>query len=91
MHRILQFGHDAASLDIVGIDQQRLPHAQPRVAIIALGKKKACAWAALHFSLKCRYAGRPQCPAAIARPMAAATGANIFMWIFPPPFTVKSY
>ena len=39
MRRIIQFGHDETSLDIVGIDQQRLPHAQPRVAIIALGKK----------------------------------------------------
>ena len=39
MRRVIQFGHDEAGLDIVGIDQQRLPHAQPRVAIIALGKK----------------------------------------------------
>ena len=39
MRRIVQFGHDEAGLDIVGIDQQRLPRAQPRIAIIALGKK----------------------------------------------------
>jgi hypothetical protein len=90
MHRILQFGHDAASLDIVGIDQQRLPHAQPRIAIIALGKK-GLRLGRTAFLLEMPIRRQAQCPAAIARPMAAATGANIFMWIFPSPFTVNSY
>ena len=40
MLRIVQFDHDAIGLDIVGIGQQRLPRAQPRIAIVAFGKKR---------------------------------------------------
>ena len=39
MRRVVQFGHDEAGLDIVGVEQPRLSRAQQGIAIIALCKK----------------------------------------------------